>query len=126
RYSYDSGDLILPVNGSGKIGLLLVDRRPYVLSGDKEASFVGLQRGGFGNPFDVKTQSGKPLAEEMQARLARSLQSYGFEVTPLQAAGSEEDDIQKAVLDQGMGRNLVITMREWKSDAMASFGLSYD
>ena len=80
RYSYDSGELILPVNGSGEIGLLVLDQRTYVLSGDKDPSFVGLQRGGFGNPFDVKTQSGKPLAEEMQSRLARGLEAHGFSV----------------------------------------------
>lgn len=126
RYSYDSGEIVLPVNGPGDIGLLIIDRRPYVLSGDKSASFVGLQRGGFGNPFDVKTESGQPLAEEMQTRLSRSLESYGFTVHELVAAGSSDDAVQKAILLEGYDRNLIIIMDEWKSDAMASFGLSYN
>ena len=56
-YDYQAADIGLPVVGKGKVGVAVVDRRPYVLSGDKEADFVGLQRGGFGNPFNVTTRS---------------------------------------------------------------------
>lgn len=46
QYSYRDSDLAIPVSGDDSIGLTVVDRRPYVLSGDKPASFIGLQRGG--------------------------------------------------------------------------------
>jgi hypothetical protein len=39
-----------------------------------------LQRGGFGNPFNVKTESGKALAEEMSTALASELEGNGFKL----------------------------------------------
>ncbi len=40
----------------------VIDERPYVLSGNKKGSFVGLTRGSYYIPFDVNTRSGEPLA----------------------------------------------------------------
>lgn len=125
-YNYDANTMNLPVQGSGEVGLVIVDQRPYVLSGDKPSSFVGLQRGGFGNPFNVKTASGKPLSEEMQESLSRSLETYGFVVHELAQPGNNMNEIQNSVSDKKLPRNLVITLNEWKTDAMANFGLSYN
>jgi hypothetical protein len=36
------------------------DERSEVASGDKNPAFVGLLRGGYGNPMDVRTASGAP------------------------------------------------------------------
>ena len=55
QYDYSGSDLALPITGSGDIGVAVLDVRPYVLNGDKKPDFVGLQRGGFGNPFDVSS-----------------------------------------------------------------------
>ena len=56
----------LPAQGPGEIGLLVVDRRPYVLDGHKSPISLVCNEAGYGNPFDVTTQSGKPLSVEMQ------------------------------------------------------------
>jgi hypothetical protein len=61
RYAYSDANLPLArVSSGASIGLGVRDARPYVVSGNKAPTFVGVMRGGFGNPFDVQTQSGQP------------------------------------------------------------------
>jgi hypothetical protein len=57
------------------------DRRPYVISGNKDEHFVGLSRGGYGNPFDVTTASGKALADEFAGAIANGLRRNDASVT---------------------------------------------
>jgi len=57
KYNYRSSSMALPIKPVNHRTLILSveDLRPYVLNGEKEPNFVGLQRGGFSNPFDVTT-----------------------------------------------------------------------
>lgn len=124
-YNYRDADIAVRAEGSGPIGLTVIDRRPYVLSGDKSPAFVGLQRGGFGNPFDVSTESGKPLADEIQAAMADALGDRGYKVVELASSSDNEATVTRAVATQGLPRNLLLVLFEWKTDAMARLGLSY-
>jgi hypothetical protein len=111
RYDYGSSITGLPVSGSGKLAVSVVDARPYVLSGDKKPDFVGLQRGGFGNPFDVRTESGQPLATEMRDAIAKALQQQGFSVVGATEAAP---------------RKLELRVLEWKTDVMVKMKTTYD
>lgn len=111
RYDYGNAISGLPVSGSGKLAVNVVDARPYVLSGDKKPDFVGLQRGGFGNPFDVRTESGQPLAVEMRDAIAKALQKQGFTVV----GGTE-----------AAPRKLELRVLEWKTDVMVKMKTTYD
>lgn len=111
RYDYGSAISGLPVSGSGKLAVDVVDVRPYVLSGDKKPDFVGLQRGGFGNPFDVRTASGQPLAAEMRDAISKALQQQGFVVV----GGTE-----------AAPRKLELRVFEWKTDVMMKMKTLYD
>jgi len=126
KYDYQESDIAIPVSGDESIGLTVVDRRPYVLSGDKPSSFIGLQRGGFGNPFNVTTESGRSLAAEVQDALSTALRKRGFDVTVLYPASVNDPDILQAIEKRGRSENVVLVFREWKTDAMMSLGLSYD
>jgi hypothetical protein len=111
RYDYGNAISGLPVSGSGKLAVAVVDARPYVLSGDKKPDFVGLQRGGFGNPFDVRTGSGRPLADEMRDSIAKALQQQGFAVV----GGTE-----------AAPRKLELRVFDWKTDVMVKMKTTYD
>lgn len=126
QYSYQSADIALPVTGAGEVGLAVIDRRPYVVSGDKGANFVGLQRGGFGNPFNVTTESGLPLAQVVQDELDDALTVRGFQVQNLVLKTDDMAVIASAFHKNGAPKNIVLIFYEWKTDAMMSFGLSYD
>jgi len=111
RYDYAGSISGLPIAGTDKVALEVVDARPYVLSGDKKPDFIGLQRGGFGNPFDVRTASGRPMAAEMHDAISTALQKQGFSVV-----GAKEP----------APRKMELRVAEWKTDAMVHFELRWD
>jgi hypothetical protein len=110
RYDYTNAIVALPVLGSGAIAVEVVDARPYVLNHDKKPSFIGLQRGGFGNPFDVTTGSGRPLTDELRETITKALQKQGYTVMTV---GTPP-------------RKMQLTVTEWKSDVMMRLSVSYD
>lgn len=126
KYDYNQADISLPVKGSGDISLGVIDNRDYVHSGKKPAKFVGLQRGGFGNPFDVTTRSGKSLTEDMSVALTRSLEKSGFNVDELYFSASDTSLITSVIKNNGQQKNIVLTVNEWKTDVMMSIAVIYD
>ena len=108
-YDYQSTAMQLPVKGEGQeLNVEVIDKRPYILNGKKAPSFIGLQRGGYGNPFDVNTSSGRPLSEEFRVAISRALENSSYDIT---------DSADKTV---------ELTVREWKTDAMMKLRLIYD
>ena len=108
-YDYQSTAMRLPVKGAGQeLNVKVIDNRPYVLNGNKAPNFIGLQRGGYGNPFDVNTSSGRPLSDEFRAVISRALENSSYNIT---------DSADKTV---------ELTVREWKTDAMMKLRLIYD
>lgn len=109
------------------IALSVQDRRPYVLSGNKPEKFIGLVRGGYGNPFDANTSSEGPLAVEMRDALARSLREKGYTVNAINVAPTETQfAVRERVLASGSKRVVMVTFTEWKSDTMFNTDLHYD
>jgi len=54
------------------------DHRPFVREGTKDPNYIGHYRAGFGNPWDVTTESDKALADVMQEDLVQELDALGF------------------------------------------------
>jgi len=127
-YSYTDASVALQgVSSSGTVAVGVQDNRPYVTSGGKPDKFVGLMRGGFGNPFDVNTQSGDPLANEMRDALVKSLKEKRITVTPVLIGHSDSASTAKRTLVATNARRLVlVTLTEWKSDTMMNTSLHYD
>jgi hypothetical protein len=127
RYAYHTVVANPTVSGTGAVAVAAHDQRAEVLSGSKAPQFVGFQRGGFGNPFDVKTVSDRPLAEDMTTVLVSTLTQKGFRARPIVVVHSVSPaDVRKQLLGAGADRALVLTLKEWKSDAVMRIGLSYD
>src|SRR3546814_3451094 len=126
-HRYDLGDAHFQVNSSKSIAVAVVDVRPYVLDGDKAPDFSGLMRGGFGNPFDVTTDSGQPLAADFTASIVAALQRDGIAAVAVPIApNTGETEARRALLASGADRCTLLTIREWKSDTYVNTGLSYD
>lgn len=124
-HRYDSASVNVQVKEE-KLALGVVDRRPYVVSKDKPETFVGLSRGGFGNPFDVNTMSGQPLATDMGRALEDSLAAKGTTVNLVAIpAGASRDDAIKALAASGT-KSVLVSLAEWKSDTFQSVALVYD
>src|SRR5262245_7874216 len=128
RHRYQ--DVVVPLPelaGPGRVAVGVHDRRPYVISGGKSPNFVGLQRGGYANPFNVTTASGRPLADEMTDAIVRSLAARGFEASGIYL--SFEDDgpsVVRRFRTAQTDRGLLLTLREWKADSMVNTELYYD
>ena len=63
--------------------------RPYVISGHNTPQFVGLQRGGYGNPFGVHTSSGNPLAQDMANAIVSALSEHDIKTESIVLPSAE-------------------------------------
>ena len=97
------------VDEANSVRVQVTDRRPYVLSGDKEPSFIGKYRAGFGNPWDVSTEGDVPLADVLAADLVDAVRSEGFQA-----------------LDAAADRDLAVEIREWNFDGYQNGRFWYD
>ena len=128
KYSYQAATVPMSrMATSAPVALAVQDRRPYVVSQNKPESFVGLSRGGFGNPFDVNTASGQPMALDMRDAIVSGMRARGIEVKVVAASPCDNADrIQRGFAASGARRLMLVTLSEWKSDLMISAALHYD
>lgn len=127
KHNYHEAIVNIEVAQGLSIAVAAQDQRPYVLSGSKAPNFVGLQRGGFGNPFDVTTQSRSPLADDIAASVARSLLEGGAQASAVSLASSlSQDQAITALRSSGADRLLLLRFTEWKADTFNNTALLYD
>jgi len=117
----------LVAHASIALGLAVQDRRPEVLSGEKSGVYVGALRAGFGNRWDLETQSGRPLADDMAGVIGRALAARGYQVT---AAAAPTPDVPGAIVARagrvGAARVLEVQIGAWNSDTYMGTKLTYD
>ncbi len=127
RHSYSNVVADFTVSGTKAVGVAAHDQRQYVKDREKTPDFVGLQRGGFGNPFNITTASGEPLAKDMTEALVTSLAKKGYKAVPVAVT---QDDDQAAALEKLKAvraeRLILLILNEWKSDTYMNTALSYD
>lgn len=127
KHAYHSVVASIPASGTGQVAVATHDQRPYVLSGNKHPRFVGLSRGGYGNPFDILTDDGRPLADSMTQAIVNSLNQKGFRSVPVAVTASEAAATAREKLMRAGGeRAVLLTLREWKSDTYQNTWLAYD
>lgn len=125
---YDLGSVKTEVPQTNRpVAVSVVERRPYVLSGKKPASFVGLQQLGVTEPLDVSTQSGAPLADDFTEVLAAAFFRQGTEtyLVPLETGQAAEDALP-GFAESPSERLLVVEIQEWKTDTLVEVSASWD
>jgi hypothetical protein len=126
-YDYRSQTPQLDISSSEPVLVVVQDQRTEVVTGDKEPQFVGLQRGGYGNPFDVRTTSGHPLADDFAEAIVRSLAQGGVAAQSIPLAPSADKQAAiDAALARGGSKFLLVCIRQWKSDTYVNVALTYD
>lgn len=103
---YQSQATSVPISTS--VGLNVSDDRPYVLSGDKQPTYLGIYRAGFGNTWDVNTKGKVPLADQMQEDLIEAFKSLGVD------AGSAS------------GRAISVSIVDWNFDSYINGRFEYE
>lgn len=125
KYNYESADINLPVKGTAAVAVDVDDARSYVISGDKKSNFVGLQRGGFGNPFNVTTESDKPLADVITEVLVAALKNGGYTSESIELNNLNVAAIQTALATTS-DKLVYLKVIEWKTDIYSSITLHYN
>ena len=127
QHQYALNDLKFNAKSEKQVVIGVQDRRSYVVDGNKAPNFVGIQRGGFGNPFDVTTTSGRGLADDMASSIATALSSRQIAVRTVSVSEKDDtDDALKKLLAEKAERSILLVVSEWKADTYASTGLTYD
>jgi hypothetical protein len=117
KITYSDTIADIDATGNKTVAVATLDQRPYVLNGDKKPSFVGLSRGGYGNPFDVETPSGGPLSDEISQSVSRSLAERGFKSSVVEVIPSPSRRAAiEALGKSGAERGVCIALKEWKTD----------
>lgn len=125
-HQYDNAKPEIKASAGTKLGVGVQDRRMYVLSKQKPETFAGLSRGGFGNPFDVNTASGKPLADDFSKTIQRALSAKGVHASAVSLPpGVDETEAIKRLSVAG-DKAVLIVLNEWKADTYSSTTLAYD
>ncbi len=125
KHGYNIGP-DLAVQGTRSVGVVAQDARPYVLTREKTPDFVGVQRGGFGNPFNITTDSGRPLADDFSMAIVNSLSRKGFKSTALSVAPGSAADARALAARAGAERLALVMIHEWKSDTYQNTALHHD
>jgi hypothetical protein len=124
---HDATPSLRPPAAPVPLAIAVQDQRPEVLSGKKAPTFVGLMRGGYGNPFDVNTTSRKALADDVMAVLWRSFGASGYRLSGVAVAPTASaQEIVTKVAGKGAARLLVVQLGWLKSDTYMSTTLKYD
>ncbi|MCG6535224.1 MAG: SHOCT domain-containing protein [Syntrophales bacterium LBB04] len=103
------------------------DQRPYVINDDKAPTYTGTMRGGFGNPWNMSTQSDKPLSDDIAFAVSSGFKRVGSSADPVSV--SYKDDQQAALLklkSKGAEKIVLITLKEFRSDTYTRAGFFID
>lgn len=102
------------------------DSRPYVVSGTKASTFVGLMRSLYGIPYNVHTTSGNPFADDINSAVAQSLRDKGYIVTQVTLAPGGDASVASTSIPPDFERLLLFQFNEWKTDVYFGMGLHYN
>lgn len=118
RHAYHAANATVDTKATHAIAVGVLDGRQLVLEGKKNPNWVGYNRGGYGNTFDVTTATGNPLSQDMAASACRSLQGAGFTCTPVALEPGPDAEAAAATLaGQTADRKLLMVVNTWKADA---------
>lgn len=123
-FNYRPQETSEPGRGTTVLVFAVKDERPYIVAGEEPASFVGEQRGGFGNPFNVLTSDGRPFAQHVAETVERDLEAAGFKV--LASDRLAEGEIGGFLAEQGANRAVAVVMREFNSNTYNNIDLEWD
>ena len=109
----------LPVflEGHGRVAVAVHDQRPDVVDGSEDVDYVGMQRGSYGNPWDVTTRSGNALAEDWARTVVDALQRGGFASEVVSTSPSQSHvEVVSRLRDTRADALMLFTVHAWHSD----------
>lgn len=124
--SHTVGSIVLDLETASPVAVGVWDNRKDVVSGERQPSWIGLQRSLYGIPYGVTTSSGKPFAEELGAWLVRSLGESGIDAEAVHVPiGSSHEDVVELLASSSRSRLLLVRLDEWYADTHSRTTLHY-
>jgi len=122
KINYTNAQLSVKYPTKNRIALGVQDRRAYVVAKKKDGNFVGVYRGGFGNPFDVTTKSTNNLSDDIEHIIARTMNQDDGHVVPFVIGViTSNEELRQTIKNSNATKTLVVVINEWKSDSTNSF-----
>lgn len=110
-------DVLKADAGSPKhLAVAVLDKRSFVLSGEKPPSYFGKLKYAFGEPDDAEIASGAAVATVYSNFLAELLSNnqQNFKAVDLPLKSSP-DKIYRKMFDKNINRVVILTLNEWES-----------
>jgi hypothetical protein len=127
KHDYVAQPPNLLVSTANQVTVATQDARPSIVSNKHPASYVGRQRGGYGNPWDVKTKGDKPLADVVTETVGKAFEQQGVRVKTVSVSPqSSADQVKQLLRQSGSPRAILITIRDWDSDVYVNVNLDTD
>lgn len=127
KANYSSSWPAIEYESNNTIAVAVHDQRPYIVNGQTYPTYVGTVRGGFGNPFDVNTQSDKPLSDDISSAIVSGFKRVGTQAESVPVSFSDEQQVALGKLKRlGHQRIVLITIKEWRSDSFKNHGFFID
>jgi hypothetical protein len=112
---------------SKAVSVATSDQRHYVLTGTCPPTYVGIRRGGYGNPFRVYTESGLPLADDLTKAVSESLSNRGYKSSPVFVKYTDDyTKILGLLKERKAESSLLFVIKKWDSDTFVNIGLDYE
>lgn len=103
------------------------DQRSYVINGEKSPTYAGTVRGWVGNPWNVHTESNKPLSNDIAIAVVSGFMHVGTQAKTVTIPFSDDHQAALEKLKHlGTKKMVIITLREWRSDSGRSTGFFID
>ena len=65
KYKIEDSKIQFTSTGSSTVSVGALDQRPYVIEKTSPVTYIGMVRGGFGNPFNATTNNGLPFSDNI-------------------------------------------------------------
>ncbi len=116
-----------PPKNNTVVAVATLDRRDVIVSGRCPPTYVGMQRGGFGNPWRVNTASGLPLSDDVTTAVSESLVDRGYRAKPVAVSYNlTQQEVKELLFKKEADRSIFIIIRQWESDTYTNIGLTYN
>lgn len=110
---------VISYSTDNQITIQVIDKRPDVLSKKVNPTYVGVMRGGFGNPFNMNTESGQPLADDIAISIHNGFKNAGIKSEVFNGLSTN-------ILSKIKYRRLELTIYEWECDYYKTADFKYN
>jgi hypothetical protein len=113
--------------GNYSVVVASLDQRQFIVDETSPETYVGMVRGGYGNPFNATTISGLPFSDDVGQSICNALILKGFKATlvPVKFNLTEEMVFER-LLSNKEDRALLVLIRKWESDSFLNLNVGYD